>query len=134
MENKLSPADVQLRKLIRRIAREEVARYMENQETADPSPRLAIKKQEEKQAPQKSQEKKTQETQSIQVSQVMDPPPKQEKEITEHSWAIFGSPQPDATQNYSRQQRPRALPGWTEPYRPEFEEFDAPPFLAHKPY
>ncbi|MBA4493146.1 hypothetical protein ACFO25_07300 [Paenactinomyces guangxiensis] len=49
-------------------------------------------------------------------------------------WAVFGSPKPVSGKPAgSKQERPRALPGWSEPYRPDFSNFDAPPYMPKKP-
>lgn len=32
-------------------------------------------------------------------------------------WAVFGPPKPDPAKNFKRLERPRALPGWSEPYQ-----------------
>ncbi|WP_044642372.1 hypothetical protein [Risungbinella massiliensis] len=47
-------------------------------------------------------------------------------------WAFFGSPEPNEPQNAKiKQQRPRALPGWVEPLRPNNQALSTP-FLPKK--
>ncbi|MBD1371159.1 hypothetical protein IC620_02140 [Hazenella sp. IB182357] len=47
-----------------------------------------------------------------------------------NSWAIFGEPEPvKGDQNTLKKERPRALPGWSQPYRPEFNGLESTPYL-----
>jgi hypothetical protein len=46
-------------------------------------------------------------------------------------WAIFGSPKPDPDKHF-KHERPRALPGWSDPYRPNLSDFEAPPYLPRR--
>lgn len=47
----------------------------------------------------------------------------------EEPWAFFGAPEPAPTPMRTRrlkEERPRALPGWSEPYRPNYNEIESP--------
>jgi hypothetical protein len=54
------------------------------------------------------------------------------EEQHEDPWFYFGEPQPvENKKNHTAKQNPldAEFPGWNEPFHPEFDEFDAPPFL-----
>ncbi|TCP69329.1 hypothetical protein [Baia soyae] len=40
--------------------------------------------------------------------------------------AIFGAPEPAPKKRRMKEERPRALPGWSEPYRTTYSELDSP--------
>ena len=52
-------------------------------------------------------------------------------EQQEDPWFYFGEPQPATNKKNQATQQPitEEFPGWNEPFHPEFEEYDAPPFL-----
>lgn len=48
-------------------------------------------------------------------------------------WAIFGAPEPAPSKTRRvKEERPRALPGWSEPYRPSYSELESPPNSSRK--
>lgn len=107
MPKKISANEAQLRNMIREIVKEELALIS-------------------------AEEQNGWETE-LEMRRVL--PRQQEKsEQQEGPWAIFGEPKPDPYKRSPfKQERPRALPGWSEPYRPDFSNFDVPPFMPHKP-
>jgi hypothetical protein len=56
-------------------------------------------------------------------------PPRLAEGFADGPWAVFGTPKPDPHRNGTQPEPPRALPGWSEPYRPDFTGFDAPPLI-----
>lgn len=52
-------------------------------------------------------------------------------EFQEEPWFYFGEPTPADNQKNTRskQQSPSELPEWRDPFYPEFDELDSPPFL-----
>jgi hypothetical protein len=49
-------------------------------------------------------------------------------------WAVFGPPQPAPTKPSQRlQKQNKNQSTWQEPFHPEFEGFDAPPFYSRQP-
>ncbi|SDY66771.1 hypothetical protein [Thermoactinomyces sp. DSM 45892] len=46
--------------------------------------------------------------------------------------AIFGAPEPAAKKRRIKEERPRALPGWSEPYRTNYTELDSPSSSSRK--
>ncbi|WP_028775329.1 hypothetical protein [Shimazuella kribbensis] len=55
-------------------------------------------------------------------------------EFHEEPWFHFGEPEPALEQkNRAQQQISTEFPGWQEPFHPDFDELDAPPFLNRQP-
>jgi hypothetical protein len=60
-------------------------------------------------------------------------PPGLAEGFTDRPWAVFGVPRPDPNKHPGFPRRePSALPGWAEPYHPDFTGFDSPPYLPRK--
>lgn len=125
----------QLRRLIRKIVQEELSQNESNQKTSPPTSSQKSPNDRfdgfsgfdgfdgfdefgpsfnERPAPSTPQ-KKTQ------------PAPAQPNvETTDEPWAIFGAPEPAPTKTRRvKEERPRALPGWSEPYRPNYSELES---------
>jgi hypothetical protein len=48
-------------------------------------------------------------------------------------WAVFGVPRPDPEKHpVFPRGKPNTLPGWPEPFHPDFTGFDSPPYLPRK--
>jgi hypothetical protein len=111
-----------LRRLIRKIVKEEIARLLEEEQA-------------------KHEKTTAEDSASSIISAAGSNPP--EQEITPPrfadgfqtgTWAIFGAPEPDPEKPFAiNREEPRALPGFPELYRPDFTGFDAPPYLPRRP-
>ncbi|WP_124727835.1 hypothetical protein [Staphylospora marina] len=60
-------------------------------------------------------------------------PPRLAEGFADGPWAVFGTPKPDPNKTGKQPDPPRALPGWSEPYRPDFTGFDSPPLINRHP-
>ncbi|MCH5583856.1 hypothetical protein MK805_02595 [Shimazuella sp. AN120528] len=56
-------------------------------------------------------------------------------EFQEDPWFYLGEPTPagDQKNTRSKQQEPSEHPEWQNPFYPEFDEIDSPPFLNRQP-
>ena len=112
IQRNVQPAS-QLRKLIRKIVREELNEFIAEKKNEKESASLPALAQEQRKD---------------------DPtlkPPRMAEDPHTGTWAIFGTPELDPVQ--TRSEHPRALPGFPELYRPDFTGFDAPPFIPKQP-
>lgn len=91
---KTTITEERLRKLVRKIVREEIEEY-----------------------------RKEKTERQVHVTGI----PQGEGAVSEGPWAVFGPPKPDPAKNFKRLERPRALPGWSEPYQ-EGDDFQPGPF------
>jgi hypothetical protein len=119
VNKKYSRLDSQLIQIIREIIKEELDRHFSKKRDFEPEAQTT------------STRSSTSET---------DPgpdnisPPRLVDDFGDGPWAIFGTPEPDPKKHPRKAERPRALPGWQEPYRPNFTGFDSPPpYLNRNP-
>lgn len=58
-------------------------------------------------------------------------------DFQEEPWFQFGEPEPAPEQKLTRSTRQQRFqqefPGWIEPFQPESDQMDAPPFLNRQP-
>jgi hypothetical protein len=105
-----------LRRLIRKMIKEELKALFEGEQTTEEKEPAAAG-----------------------ISDVKQPeqniaPPRFADGFQTDTWAIFGSPEPDPEKRLiSQREQPRALPGFPELYRPDFTGFDSPPFITQRP-
>lgn len=109
MTQRNHPSASQLRKLIRKIVREELSQFFAESKKENNSASLP---------------EQMEDGPSIK-------PPRMAEDPHTGTWAIFGTPELAPVQTQS--EHPRALPGFPELYRPDFTGFDAPPFIPKHP-
>lgn len=108
------PHESHLRRLIRKIIKEELNQFL-----------LETKK------VKNSTSSPSSETESSKTEPTFTPP-RMAEDLHTGTWAIFGTPELDPGCSHSND-HPRALPGFPELYRPDFTGFDAPPFIPKHP-
>lgn len=118
MTRKPSTGETKLRDLIRRIVKEELANmasqqleseWLMNPEHFEPNP-----------ADRDGKRKKSE-------------PHPEHAEWEDGPWAVFGPPEPDPSRlSRYKQQKPPVLPDWSDPYHPDFNHFEAPPYMPKR--